>query len=207
MPTDRKIWSRSDVEDLVFYYPTWQTSLIAKHLNRTVSQVYNKAFLLGLKKTEEYLNSEKSGRLSKLSNRGIGTRFKPGHVTWNKGKQGYMGANKTSFKKGNKPHNHKPVGSTRIDKDGYLLIKTAEPRKWELMHRHVWEKANGTIPKHSIVVFKDGNKLNCELANLQLISKAENMQRNTIQRFPEEIKTTIKAISKLKKTINNYGTK
>lgn len=30
------------------------------------------------------------------------------------------------------PSNHKPVGSERIDsKDGYVLIKVAEPRTWK----------------------------------------------------------------------------
>jgi hypothetical protein len=52
------------------------------------------------------------------------------------------------------------------------------------------------------VVFKDGNQLNCIIENLECISNAELMQRNTIHRFPAELKSTIRLVNKLKRNIN-----
>jgi hypothetical protein len=87
---------------------------------------------------------------------------------------GAKSANKTSFKKGGVPHNHRPVGSERISKDGYVEIKVAEPRKWMLKHRYLWQQINGDIPKSHIVIFEDGDNRNFEASNLRLISCAEH---------------------------------
>lgn len=84
------------------------------------------------------------------------------------------GPNKTSFRKGQVPVNHRPVGSERISKDGYIEIKIAEPRKWALKHRVVWESVNGKVPKNQIVIFEDGDKTNFNLENLRLISRSDN---------------------------------
>lgn len=100
------------------------------------------------------------------------------------------GPNKTSFKKGQSPVNHRPVGSERISKDGYIEIKIAEPRKWALKHRIVWESKNGKIPKGHIVVFEDGNKLNLDLENLRLISRSDNaiLNKYGLRNVADEVK-------------------
>lgn len=64
----------------------------------------------------------------------VNTQFKKGHSSWNKGKRFPGNINSGCFKKGHSPHNHKPVGSERIDVDGYTLVKVAEPNKWRLKH-------------------------------------------------------------------------
>lgn len=89
----------------------------------------------------------------------------------------------------------------RISKDGYVEIRIRKG-KYVLKHRHVWEQANGKVPKGYIVVFKDRNQNNIVVENLELISREENMQRNTIHRFPYELKSTIRLVNKLKRTIN-----
>jgi len=110
----------------------------------------------------------------------------------------------TQFKSGDMPHNHRPVGSIRIDnKDGYVKMKIAEPKEWQLLHRYIWEKANGPLPKDKIVVFKDGNRYNIKLDNLELMTREENMQRNTIHRYPADLRHTMRVLNKLYKTINN----
>jgi hypothetical protein len=43
---------------------------------------------------------------------------------------------------------------------------------------HVWEEANGPVPAGYIVAFIDGDPLNCELGNLRLLTRAENIARN-----------------------------
>lgn len=103
---------------------------------------------------------------------------------WNKGikRSEYMSkesedkCSRTQFKKGNIPINHKQVGSERITVDGYIEIKVAEPNKWKLKHRVLWEKANGNIPEGYILAFADGNKLNMNLDNLILLNRNEHMR-------------------------------
>lgn len=111
----------------------------------------------------------------KLRN-GLDTSFKKGHIPANKGKKGICGrgCEKTWFKKGHTPSNHKPVGSERIDsKDGYVLIKVAEPRTWKHKHRVIWEQHHGPIPKDYVVIFLDGDKQNLDINNLALITRNE----------------------------------
>lgn len=107
---------------------------------------------------------------------GITGYIQKGNVPWNKGKTGYMGANKTSFKKGIKPHNWKPIGYERITKDGYIEVKVRDRQKqnnFELKHRIVWGKHYGKIPHNHVVMFKDGDKLNCDIDNLMLVSRGQ----------------------------------
>ena len=88
-------------------------------------------------------------------NTGFNGRFKKGNVPANKGQKGVCakGAEKGWFKKGQVSINHKPVGSERIDVDGYTLIKVSEPNKWQLKHRVIYEKAYGPIPSNMAVIF------------------------------------------------------
>lgn len=117
----------------------------------------------------------------KLSDMGKNYTFKRGHKPFNKGKRGLMGPNRTSFKKGTKPKNAKYDGAISVrQKQGdppykYIRLKKGN---WKLLHRHVWEQANGPIPRGHVVRFIDGDTMNCELSNLQLITMAENMTRN-----------------------------
>lgn len=93
----------------------------------------------------------------------------------NKGTKGVynVGGNRTSFKAGHTPKNHKPVGSERINVEGYVEVKTAEPNVWELKNRVVWEKKNGPIPEGHVVLFADQNKLNFDDDNLILIPQSK----------------------------------
>lgn len=113
-------------------------------------------------------------------NSGLTGRYEKGNHPHNKGKKGCApGSEKGWFKKGQTPKNHKPVGSERIvNKDGYHLMKTAEPNIWRLKHQVLWEQANGEIPRGHIVIFLDGNKDNITLKNLALVSKSENARLN-----------------------------
>lgn len=104
---------------------------------------------------------------------GVNTQFKKGHESWNKGKRFPGNINSGCFKKGHSPLNHRPVGSERIDVDGYTLVKVAEPNKWKLKHKVIWEQEYGPIPKGYSVMFMDQNKQNFSLDNLRLVHKAE----------------------------------
>ena len=136
-------------------------------------KMFNKEFGTKLKygQMKSYMGNHK------LSN-GLQTTFRKGLIPWNTGTKGLTKANKTSFKKGQKPHNYKPIGSERIcSKDGYILVKTETG--WKPKHRVLWEKENGKIPKGYYLMFLDGDIYNMELNNLALISKAENLILNS----------------------------
>ena len=112
--------------------------------------------------------------------------FKAGKEPWNKGMKGinFGGENgkKTQFKKGQRPLNYKPVGSERIDKDGYVVIKVRDDGRyqdrWKLKQRVIWEKANGPIPDNHTILFADGNKENFDLDNLVMVSRKQLAQLN-----------------------------
>jgi hypothetical protein len=203
----RKFWAKEEEKVLIDLYPNTPPARLAEIFNVPIRKVYNKAFLLGIKKSEEYLQTEASGRLTSQSPIAVASRFKKGHTTWNKGMKGLqIGGKATQFKKGNEPVNTKHNGAISIREDEgrqcqFIRISKA---KWRPLHNHLWESVNGPIPKGKIVVFKDKNTMNCVIENLEIIDRAENMRRNTIQRFPAEIKSAIRTISKLKKSIRNY---
>ena len=133
-------------------------------------------------------------------------RIEKGAVPWNKDKKGYMGANATSFKKGQIPKNHRPVGSERITKDGYIQVKTAEPRTWRLKHIVEWEKVNGSLPKGHCIRILDGDRTNCHIDNLICISRGANAtsnQRNKANTISPELNKAILMTEHLKDKIRS----
>ena len=126
-----------------------------------------------------------------------GCLYKKGCIPWNKGTKGLTKANKTSFKKGERPKSWKPVGSERIDRDGYTLIKISNEggmwQRWALKHRVVWEKHyKMKVPKGSVIIFADGNKSNLSVDNLICVTRNELRVLNQcrlIRSVPELTKT------------------
>lgn len=100
------------------------------------------------------------------------TRFKKGMTPWNKGiKTGSKPTN--GFKKGFTPWHTKELYSERLDKDGYILIKIAEPNKWVRKHRWLYEQEYGAIPENSVIIFADGDKSNLDIDNLLCVTRNE----------------------------------
>lgn len=138
-----------------------------------LTDMFNAHFGTNLKRDQikSYLSNHK------LSN-GVVCRFSKGHVPANKGKKMsadvYTRISATMFKKGNIPVNHKPVGSERIDsRDGYHLVKVAEPNKWRMKHVLLWEQHNGSVPKGYKIAFVNQNKDDIRIDNLLLVSAAQ----------------------------------
>lgn len=191
------------------YYPDTPTRELAVRLGRTKSSVYGQAKLLGLRKSREYLRSEKCGIFFPGHQRGKATQFKPGHRPHNAGIKGWdSGGNsaKTRFKAGHRPHTWVPVGSERITKNGIRQRKLSDtgymPRDWKSVHCILWESHNGPVPGGHIVVFKNGNQGDIRIENLELITRAENMRRNTIHNMPEALADVCRIRGVLTRTIN-----
>lgn len=140
--------------------------------------------LVNAKFTTSYTHTQLKGYYARNKlNSGLNGYYKKGEIPWNKGLKGYMGPNKTSFKKGNVPSNYRPVGSERVDKkDGYTLIKVQDhgtwPERWRHKHVVIWEEANGPVPDGYVVLFGDGDKSNISLDNLILVSRAQLARLN-----------------------------
>lgn len=200
----RRYWSKADDRQFRKLYPHQPTADVAKAIGRSLSATYQRARRLGLGKTAAYLASPAAHRLDGV--KGLGTRFKPGHASWNKGKRGYMGANRTSFPKGHMPHNWKPVGTTRINSEGYRDIKITDLRRgaldWRAIHRLNWIAVHGPIPKGLFLRFKDGNRLNPLVKNLELVTRAEHLRRNYHDRYPLELKRIVQLRGALQRQIN-----
>jgi hypothetical protein len=144
------------------------------------------------------------------------SQWKPKQKSWNAGKKmsEYCTAefikkfNRTTWRKGNIPHNtyaHDGVITIRKDKRGvpYKHIRISKG-VWLPLHQHVWQQHNGAQPKGMCVAFKDRDTMNCNISNLELITRKENMLRNSVQRFPEEIRKTIHTIGILNRKLNRY---
>lgn len=141
----------------------------------------------------------------------VGGRFEKGQVSWNKGKKmssdQYKKCAATMFRKGNVPANRRPIGSERIDKNGYILIKIQDGHKsknWIRKHRYLYEKAYGKIPKGYRVIFADGNNRNFDLDNLVLISNAEEliMNRNKLFKQDKDLTKAGVTVAKLLDKVN-----
>ncbi|QLA49738.1 HNH endonuclease signature motif containing protein [Pseudomonas aeruginosa] len=204
----REIWTAEQELVLLRLYPDMPNEVLAARLNKTVQQIYAKAHRLGLKKSPELAKQILQACGRKLQIEGNATQFKKGHTPWNCGMKGLPArgrSSETQFKKGQKPHTWLPVGSTRVSADGYLQRKISDtgypPRDWKSIHILLWEEHVGPIPTGHCVCFKDNNKQNVVIDNLELITRAERMRRNSIHRYPPELKSAIRVISKLKRTI------
>lgn len=202
---ERKYWTQAEEEILCDLYPDLPCVDIAALLDRRPGSVYQAAARLGLQKSDYFKASDMSGRVARGRQHPsmIASRFQPGLVPWNKGSNFTAGGRsvETRFKKGQMSgaaqHNYVPIGTLRISKDGYLERKVTDDqslvpaRRWQFVHRLVWEASHGPIPAGHMVVFKKGqftNKVELLTADrLECISRAENAHRNSIWRKDPEL--------------------
>lgn len=188
-------------------YPEHFASDIAQLLGRTKSGIYTQARLMGLKAPREKV--VRAGKLSSQHPNVKASQFKKGSTPANKGKkmrpEVYEKCARTMFRKGHAPVNHRTVGSERVNVEGYVEVKVAEPNKWRLKHRVVWEAAYGEIPGGYNIQFRNGNRQDLRLENLYMISRAEQCARENSfhARYPEELKAVIRLKGAIKRQITN----
>lgn len=207
--SQRRPWADWELTILHTQYPDTSTKSIGQIIGRSEAAVYARAAILGLKKSDEYMSGPDACRLRRGDNVGIAFRFKQGHAPANKGlrRPGWSSGRmaETQFRKGNKPHTWKPIGSTRISKDGYLQRKVSDtgytPEDWVGVHILMWREVHGPVPQGFAVVFKDGDKSHLDVTNFELISRKELMRRNSIHRYPAELVDVIRLGASLKRQI------
>lgn len=145
--------------------------------NQELADLFNQKF-----NTNITSRTIKSYKANNNLNSGLTGKFIKGQTPHNKGKkmpkEVYEKVKHTMFAKGNVPPNHRPVGSERISKDGYIEVKVAEPNKWRLKQRVVYEEAKGKIPEGCTIIFLDGNKRNFDIDNLRCITRSELLYLN-----------------------------
>lgn len=167
----KKRWTKAEEAQLQRDYADTATPILARRFRCRADSVRYKAKSLGVKKSAKYLASLLSGR----------------------------------FKPGNRTSRHRPVGAQRITKDGYLQRKVSDtgypPRDWTGEHILMWEAQHGPVPQEHVVAFRDGNRQNLRLDNLELISRADLIRRNTIHRYPPALKKAIRQAGQLRKAI------
>jgi len=184
-------WTPEQIAYLREHYSEKRNADLAQDLGCSTHAVANKGFSLKLKKSREFIKA-------------TSCQFKKGMTPHNKGKKLSDSTKaklaKTMFKSGNRPHNALPVCAETQDKDGYVMVKIAEPNVWQYKHHVAYGEP---VPTGHKVIFLDGNKYNFGKDNLQLVSNAELMNRNTMHRYPPELVQLLKTLSKLKKRVAN----
>ena len=206
----RRPWTAAEEAALLRLYPDTLTSDIARQLGRPREHIYSKALRLGLRKSAAFLASTASGRLRPGSAIGLDGRFKKGLVPHNKGVKGWDAGGRsraTQFKKGQTPHTWVPIFTEVVDADGYLRVKLTDNGNrfdWHFVHVLLWEDAHGPIPTGHVVVFKNNDRSRVVLDNLECISRQELCRRNSIHRYPPELRQVIRLAGKLKRTIEAH---
>ena len=164
-------------------------------------EAFNERFGILLTKSQignfKHLHGIKSGT--------CGGRFQKGLIPHNKGKkmpkEVYEKSKATMFKKGITPPNHREVGSERINVDGYTEVKVAEPNKWKLKQRFIYEEATGEkLSKNDVIIFLDGDRQNFDISNLVKMTRVELARYNQDHLYGEEVEIneTAVLVAKLK---------
>lgn len=202
-----KHWTPSDDAIMRDRYPSTPTKALVVELGASERAIYARASLLGLKKSAEYLASEVAGRLG--HGKGSACRFLPGQTPWNKGTNFVAGGRsaETRFKPGQRPHTWNPIGHERITKDGYRERKISDTgitrNDYVGLHILLWREFYGDIPTGHAVVFRDKNKENIAINNLECVSRAELMRRNSYHNnYPKDVQLLIQLRGAVNRQIN-----
>ena len=208
---ERKLWTIEEVSKVGELYPDMECADIAKIMGCRLDQIYYIAYKNRFEKSLAYRQSMAAKKNFKIA--GKKYVFAKGHTPINKGRkmedyvppESLARIQSSQFKKGRRNFNELEDGAITIREDKskrpYKFIRIAKA-KWKSYQVHVWEQAHGPIPPGHVIIFKNYDTLNCELSNLEMITKSENMLRNSIHNYPEDIKEAIYTLRKLKKKIN-----
>lgn len=206
----RHKWTEAELNTLSTRYANERTGDIAKDLGIRLDLVYRKASSMGLNKSKEYLSSPAAGRLDGV--KGSSNRFQKGQAAWNKGIKGLnTGGEAGWFKPGHRGgkalERYQPIGTIRVSKDGYLQKKIHDgmplQSRWRGLHLVNWESVHGSVnTKTHALCFRDGNRQNCAVENLELITRSDLALRNMIAPIPPEIRKVMQLRGAITRQIN-----
>jgi len=105
-----------------------------------------------------------------------------------------------------------PIGTERTLTDeknyGAVQVKVCDrgtpAQQWRPKTHVIWERANGKpVPKGFKIIFRDGDRTNFELSNLQLISTGELFATTTakFRSYPESVQQVIRLQAQLQREI------
>jgi hypothetical protein len=182
-------------------YVEFLLEFIPGHTEAEIRQAFDEQF--GIVLTEANIGNFKHKH--KIKSGTCGGRFQKGQEAHNKGKKMppeiYERCKGTMFKKGQPPVNYRPVGSERIDSEGYTMVKVADPSKWRFKQRVLYEQYHGVkLEKSDVVIFLDGNRQNFAEDNLVKLTRAElaRLNQDVKLRDNPEMNLTAVMITKLK---------
>ncbi|MGY5383275.1 HNH endonuclease signature motif containing protein [Vibrio metschnikovii] len=193
-------YTREMISFLAEHYPVAPVSDWAAKFNETFGTNKSKGALAGSCKRFKI----KSGRTG---------QFEKGHISHNKGKSFPLRgkAKETAFggARSNANDNRKPIGSTRVcTKDGYLIVKVAEPNVWRHAHVVLWEKEYGEVPDNHVIRFYDNSPEKIKaptLDNLFMVSRRVHarLTQMKLSDTPMEYKETLILIAKIEQEIKD----
>lgn len=211
----RRVWTKADRRELRKLYPKMLTKDVAAHFGFSICSINAQASLMGLHKDPDFVlaTNQKLGARLAQDPAAKANRFQKGHAggfVSEEARAAFLEAGKrTRFAKGTTPPNHRERWSTRLC-DGYEYTKIWEVRPpggdwrdlWKLTHWYLWTLYFGPVPEGCCVGFLNKDRKDIRIDNLELISQAENMQRNTIHaRYTGDLKRAIYAVITLKSVI------
>ncbi len=230
----RKKWTPYEDKVLRRLYPDCKTEDLALYFGCKAGSLHSRASWLGIKKSKEWKASEEGCWIRTHPELAKSSRFKKGEKPWNKGLKHPPGWSpgrmaETQFRKGeisgSAAQRLVPVGTTRLSKEGYLEVKYRERKNqhgnFRAVHILLWEQRHGRItledgrvlepgaelPKGYAIAFIDGNKEHITLENLELVSRAELMRRNSVHNLPKELANVIQLAGALKRKIRGLKEK
>lgn len=126
--------------------------------------------------------------------------FTAGNTPWNKGI--------AKIESGRRSYRWSPIGTERINSNGYLLRKVTDTGRssndWKPVHKLVWEAVHGPVPPGQILSFRDGDKSNIALENLHLRTRADMMDENNLRNLPPEVQEVIRLKLLLTRKIHEH---
>lgn len=189
-----KPWTAAEDAILAELYRQFSSGEIAARMDRSRASIKGRANKLGLRKPPGATNTG---------------RFANGMAPWNKGRPFDSGgrSHETRFKPGQKPHTWHQIGHERITPDGYRERKMTDTgctrRDYVGLHILLWREHHGDIPAGHAVVFRNGDKADIRIDNLECITRAELMRRNSYHtNYPKPVRKLIQLRGAITRQIN-----
>lgn len=210
-------WTAEEDAVLRELYPHEPSKAIAAALGRSLSSVYVRAQCIGVQKSDEYVATTRwrAGHVPAS----MGRPFEPGHRAWNKGTSYRNGSDtmRARYAAGYRPHTEKPIGSLRLRttrgltyvERKFSMVGTNQSQRWRAVHRLVWEAEHGPTPRGHVVVFRPGMHTvvaqEITLDRLELVTHAQLLERNSVLRYPPELRTAMRRRARLERAIREVA--